>query len=214
MIGFIGRALANKATDQLGPYIIQSVFLLVPPSLFAASIYMTLGRLMRSLGQVAESFSIVRVSRLTKTFVWGDALSFLIQSSGAGFMAAGSNPKIGEAIVIVGLVIQIIFFGLFVTAAVMFDKRYRGYVGNSTASRATTVPWVKMLFMLYTTSALILARSVFRIIEYAMGSEGYLLGNEWPLYVFDSVPMAAVMVIFCVWYPSELVQGHEVIDMS
>lgn len=58
--------------------------------------------------------------------------------------------------------------------------------------------------MLYPTSTLILVRSLFRIIEYFMGSDGYLLENEWPLYVFDGLLMAAAMVIFYVWYPSKI----------
>ncbi|RKL03679.1 hypothetical protein BFJ68_g11423 [Fusarium oxysporum] len=78
VIGFIGRAMANKATDKLGPYIIQSVFLLIPPSLFAASIYMTLGRIIRGLGPKGESCSIVRVKWLTTLFVVGDVFSFLV----------------------------------------------------------------------------------------------------------------------------------------
>ncbi|ETS82438.1 hypothetical protein PFICI_04314 [Pestalotiopsis fici W106-1] len=201
VIGYIGRAMAVNATDQLGPYIIQSVFLLVPPSLFAASIYMTLGRIMRALGPVGESCSFIRVSRLTTIFVLGDVFAFLVQSSGAGYMAAGSSSKTGENIVIGGLLIQIIFFGLFVVAAVSFHLRYR----QSASSLApSNVPWQSMLTMLYVNSALILVRSIFRIAEYAMGSTGYLLQNEWPLYVFDSVLMLAVMVVFYKKYPSDI----------
>jgi hypothetical protein len=41
IVGYIGRA----KPDTLGAYIIQSIFLLVAPALFAASIYMELGRI-------------------------------------------------------------------------------------------------------------------------------------------------------------------------
>ena len=67
-------------------------------------------------------------------------------------------------------------------------------------------PWVGMMHMLYGTSALILARCIFRIVEYVMGPEEYLLTHEWTLYVFDGVLMLAVMVIFYWWYPSEIGQ--------
>jgi hypothetical protein len=62
--------------------------------------------------------------------------------------------------------------------------------------------WQKLMTMLYATSALILVRSIFRIIEYVMGPDGYLLINEWPLYVFDLALMVVTMVLFYVWYPS------------
>lgn len=157
---------------------------------------------MRGLGPAGESCSIIKVSRLTKTFVIGDVFAFLIQSGGAGFMAAGDDPKMGEIIVIVGLVVQIIFFGLFVTAAVIFQLRY-----NRKTVRELPhgdFGWRGMLMMLYSTSALILARCLFRIIEYAMGSEAYLLKNEWTLYVFDALLMAITMGIFYHWYPSQI----------
>ncbi|KAJ4357675.1 uncharacterized protein N0V89_002251 [Didymosphaeria variabile] len=203
VIGYGGRIAANNATDKLMPYIVQSVFLLVPPSLFAASIYMTLGRVMRGLGPAAEQLSIIRIGWLTKTFVIGDAFAFLVQSSGAGYMAAGSGTKTGEIIVIFGLIIQIAFFGLFVVSAITFHKRYLARL-----SAHAGFEWENIMTMLYVTSALILIRSVFRIIEYAGGSNGYLLAHEWPLYVFDSVLMLAVMGVFYYWYPNEL-QGYK-----
>ncbi|EXK78735.1 hypothetical protein FOQG_16608 [Fusarium oxysporum f. sp. raphani 54005] len=213
VIGFIGRAMANKATDQLGPYIIQSIFLLIPPSLFAASIYMTLGRIMRGLGPKAESCSIIRVKWLTTLFVVGDVFSFLVQSSGAGMMAAGDDPKLGENIVIGGLVIQILFFGLFVAAAVIFHLRYRnigkGWRAIATSNAENVFEWERMLMMLYATSALILIRCFFRIIEYVMGSDAYPLKNEWTLYIFDSLLMAITMVIFYIWYPSRVKDFQE-----
>ena len=174
---------------------------------------MTLGRVMCGLGPAAESLSIIRINWLTKTFVIGDAFAFLVQASGAGYMAAGTSPKTGEVIVIFGLFIQIVFFGLFVTSAVLFHKRY-----NSQLGARASFDWEKIMLMLYVTSALILVRSIFRIIEYGAGSDGYLLENEWPLYIFDSVLMLAVMVVFYVWYPNDLqaktVYAPGAIDMS
>ncbi|EGU83023.1 hypothetical protein FOPG_15057 [Fusarium oxysporum f. sp. conglutinans race 2 54008] len=213
VIGFIGRAMANKATDKLGPYIIQSVFLLIPPSLFAASIYMTLGRIIRGLGPKGESCSIVRVKWLTTLFVVGDVFSFLVQSSGAGMMAAGDDPTMGENIVIGGLVIQVLFFGLFVVAAVIFQLRYRKIGSNwravGSSNTASVFDWERMLMMLYATSALILIRCFFRIVEYVMGADAYPLKNEWTLYIFDALLMAVVMVIFYIWYPSRVQDFQE-----
>lgn len=207
VVGFIGRIAANDATDQLMPYIIQSLFLLIPPSLFAASIYMTLGRIMKGLGPKGEMCSIIKVKWLTTTFVVGDVFSFLIQGSGAGMMAAGNDPKLGENIVVGGLIIQILFFGLFVAASVVFHLRYRRNSATWPGARpADNFDWEKMMLMLYSTSALILIRCIFRIIEYVMGTDAYPLKNEWTLYVFDAVLMAITMAIFYVWYPSQIQQ--------
>ncbi|KAB8077269.1 RTA1 like protein-domain-containing protein [Aspergillus leporis] len=81
-VGYVARAIACNQTPNwtLGPYIIQAVLTLVAPALFAASIYMELGRTIVVLH--AEKHSLIRVKWLTKIFVAGDVLSFLMQSAG------------------------------------------------------------------------------------------------------------------------------------
>lgn len=82
VIGYIGRAASSQETPDwtLGPYIIQSIFLLVAPALFAASIYMELARIV--LMVEADHALFIRRKWLTTIFVCGDVLSFLMQSSG------------------------------------------------------------------------------------------------------------------------------------
>lgn len=81
-IGYIGRLLSSQEAPNFtkNPYIIQSTLLLIAPAFFAASIYMVLGRIIRMID--AEQYSLIRVKWLTKIFVCGDVLSFLMQASG------------------------------------------------------------------------------------------------------------------------------------
>ena len=58
--------------------------------------------------------------------------------------------------------------------------------------------------MLYAASGLILVRSIFRVVEYLQGNKGYLISHEIFLYIFDTVLMAAVMVLFAIWYVGDL----------
>lgn len=81
--GYAGRlagALQDPGCWTMGPYIIQSILILIAPALMAASIYMILGRII--LLTEGEVHSLVRREWLTKTFVLGDVLSFLMQSGG------------------------------------------------------------------------------------------------------------------------------------
>ncbi|KAI0468583.1 RTA1 like protein-domain-containing protein [Xylaria cf. heliscus] len=206
VIGYGGRAGASNSTDNLLPYILQSIFLLVPPSLFAASIYMTLGRIITGLGTNAESMSLIKVRKLTSFFVCGDVFAFLIQATGAGIAAMGTMAELSEYIVIAGLVLQILFFGFFMSCSVIFHLRYKAY--SSCAAIVQNFDWQCMMKTLYWTSVLILARCVFRVIEYAAGVDSYLFSTEWPLYIFDSLLMGITMGIFFWWYPSNvLVSG-------
>lgn len=80
--GYLGRAISSKQTPDWTtmPYVMQSLLLLLGPTLLAASIYMVLGRLIRLVG--GEKYSLIRVQWLTKVFVLGDVISFLGQSGG------------------------------------------------------------------------------------------------------------------------------------
>lgn len=182
------------------PYIIQSVFILIAPTLFAAAIYMVLSRIIRSVQ--AERLSPIRIDRITKIFVSCDIVTFLVQGGGAGMMAQSSLTKIGQYIVLAGLILQIVTFVLFLATSFTFKSRMDR--DPTFLSMNADVPWKKHLFSLYAISAMILLRSIFRVVEYGLGNNGYLLSNEWPNYVLDALPMFIAMVLFAVWHPSEL----------
>lgn len=172
---------------------------------------MVLGRLIRSVN--GERFSTIRTTRMTKVFVAGDILALNVQGNAAGLTVKQSTQKIGQAIITVGLFIQLILFGLFVTAAVVFHKRMRREVGKGPELRPD-VPWRQGLKMLYTCSALIIVRSIFRIVEYTMGPDGYPLSHEWPAYTFDGSLMLAVQIIFVVWYPDKFQTRQSDIELT
>ncbi len=67
-----------------------------------------------------------------------------------------------------------------------------------------SLPWQRHLTALYTASTLIMLRSVFRIVEYVQGNDGYLLGHEWVLYVLDAVVMLVLMVALSVVHPRKV----------
>ncbi|KAL6862455.1 hypothetical protein ACO1O0_002688 [Amphichorda felina] len=108
MVGYGVRAGARNQTGKLMPFVIQNIFILVAPVLFAASIYMTLGRIITSVG--GDKHSLVKPSKITLTFVLGDVLSFVVQGGGAGMSVIQDVDiaKWAERVIIIGLVIQIV----------------------------------------------------------------------------------------------------------
>ncbi|KAF2470905.1 RTA1 like protein [Lindgomyces ingoldianus] len=200
IIGYAARAAAHKRTGKLMPFALQNQGTLLAPVFFAASIYMVFGRIVASVG--GWGHSIVRVPWLTKTFVIGDVFSLAVQGGGAGLMVTGSHATLAEAIVILGLMIQIVMFGLFVATIGIFHKRMRR--APTTQAFNPNVRWEQYLHMLYGVSGLIFFRSIFRVIEFALGQDGYPLTNEWTLYIFDSVPMFIVMLVFYWRFPADI----------
>ncbi|KAL4904307.1 hypothetical protein BDW74DRAFT_185630 [Aspergillus multicolor] len=218
VIGFGSRAACTNDTANIGTYSIQSVFILLGPVLFAASVYMVLARLIRSVG--AEKYALIKITRVTKTFVSGDVVSFLVQGTGAGMMAMGGDmASTAKGIVIAGLLIQIAVFGFFMVMSVIFEKRMKRCPTSTSMSMngGQGGDWKSHLYPLYAVSVLIMVRSVFRVIEYAMGQDGYLLANEWPMYVFDAVLMLGVMAIWGRWHPGSIrqeVAGSQLLSMN
>jgi hypothetical protein len=130
------------------------------------------------------------------------------RQTGGGIMASGSLSAVqnGEKIVIAGLAIQILFFGLFIVTCAKFHRRL--VKRQTEKSINLNSSWRKHLWILYAVNLLIMIRSMFRLIEYAMGNNGYLLRHEAFLYVFDGVLMLAAMILFNVVHPSSLIPSR------
>ncbi|KAL4942369.1 hypothetical protein BDV06DRAFT_235453 [Aspergillus oleicola] len=215
ILGYVFRAVSHNNYTSIPLYALQTVLILLAPALYAASIYMVLGRLVVYLD--AEHFSIVRVNWMTKIFVTGDVISFLMQCAGGGLMS-GDNPdsrSTGETITIAGLIIQLIFFGFFLVTSILFHFRiHKSPTARSTettmhwSSRSNFLArnWVTLLCALYVVSVLILVRSVFRLIEFIDGYGGFLMTHEAFIYIFDAVLMVGVMGVLNWWHPSYVIR--------
>ncbi|KAH7342520.1 RTA1 like protein-domain-containing protein [Rhexocercosporidium sp. MPI-PUGE-AT-0058] len=197
VIGFAGRAVAYNKSADMGAYLVQAIFLVIAPAFFAASIYMTLSRIIRTVK--GEHLSIIRINWLTRTFVIGDLISLNVQSGASGLNSTPKLAQIGEYIVVAGLFMQLILLGFFFVVAIIFQKRLAQQPTQE--SYTTEKPWRQTLYMIYVASAFIFGRSVFRVVEYMQGHDGYSLTHEWTLYTFDAVPMFIVTIMFWYWYP-------------
>jgi len=107
----------------------------------------------------------------------------------------------GKKLVVIGLFLQIVFFGVFVITGGIFHYR----IVRSPTPASTANNWQKYMFTLYTASVLILIRSIFRVFEFSGGNDGVLMRNEVFLYIFDSVLMLGVMTSFNVVHPGSII---------
>ncbi|KAM0413046.1 hypothetical protein ACHAPD_008117 [Fusarium lateritium] len=207
---YAGRIWGHFDKESVGGFVLQAIPILVAPALFAASIYMILGRLIRTVG--ASHLSLIPVQWVTRIFVTGDVIAFGLQAGGGGIQSAGTLDlyEMGEKIIIAGLLVQIVVFGFFVVTSFLFHWRLKKC--PTPESLRGVVPWQRYLFVLYVSSFLILVRSIFRVVEYLQGNKGYLISHEVYLYVFDAILMALVMVILVVWYVESLQKDTKTSD--
>ncbi|KAI1044113.1 hypothetical protein LB505_010520 [Fusarium chuoi] len=211
-VGYAGRIWGHFDKLSVGGFVLQAIPILVAPALFAASIYMILGRLIRTVG--AAHLSLVPVKWVTRIFVTGDVIAFSLQAGGGGIQSAGTLDlyNLGEKIIIAGLFVQIVVFGFFVVTSILFHTRL--LKSPTPESLRGDVPWARYLYVLYATSFLILVRSIFRVVEYLQGNKGYLISHEVFLYVFDAILMALVMLIFMIWYVKHLQKKSKPADIE
>ncbi|KAB8279117.1 RTA-like protein [Aspergillus minisclerotigenes] len=214
IIGYVARIAGHNHETSILIFSIQNLTILLAPALYAASIYMVLGRVISSLR--APHLSIIPLKWLTKIFVMGDILSFMAQCAGSflfpggGMMASGGSNS-GIQITIVGLIIQLVFFGIFLVTAVIFHKRKRkdssSHMEHETfISTPSKRHWTTLLWALYAVGILILVRSFYRLIEFIDGYGGYIMSHEAFLYVFDALLMSSAMFIMVRYHPSFTLQ--------
>ncbi|KAH8652574.1 RTA-like protein [Ilyonectria robusta] len=214
-VGYIGRFLSASNPSSLGPFMIQTLCLLVAPALFAASIYMVLGRLILFLR--VSSLSPIKPTIMTKIFVVGDVISFLMQCMGGGLLAKANTFNTGKMVILLGLAVQIIFFGLFIIAGIVFHLRIlkRPALLPVEDSKKWLRGWRGVMTVLYVSSALIFVRSLFRLIEYTSGRDGPLMTNEAYLYIFDALLMLGAAAIIGIFHPAKYVPTKkEIMDLQ
>ena len=193
-LGYVARYFSAKSPAALGPYIMQSLLIILPPSLYAATIYIIYGRLVLFVN--APNASLIRPTRVAKIFVIGDVIAFFMQAGGGGMMAQANMANLGQKIMLIGLFVQLAFFAIFLAISIVFWKRMRSSPARYTIPIYGKHTWHSLLMLLLASAVIIICRCVFRIIEFAQGSTGYVASHEVFVYLFDALPMLGVQVMF------------------
>ncbi|TGO61014.1 hypothetical protein BOTNAR_0136g00170 [Botryotinia narcissicola] len=192
--GYVFRYLSAKDTSSIMLYSGQSLLIILPPSLYAATIYMIYGRIVLFVN--APSASVISPKNVTKVFVGGDVVSFLMQSGGGGMMATASMSSIGEKMIVGGLLVQLLFFSIFLVIAITFERRMRSHPRFFDIPASGKTHWHKLLMLLFTAAVLIIVRCVYRVIEFSQGSTGTLMSHEYYMYIMDTALMLIVQCTF------------------
>lgn len=201
-VGFAAKAASASGSFQREIYIVQYVLILIAPAVMAAACYMCMGRI--ALYVTPPKYRTMKVlwvipRFMTPVFVTCDILAFLIQVFG-GVMATSTDPSVvknGFNVLKAGLAIQIVAFGFFLIISFRFHIISRSY-----RSQWPSANWVTLLWAINGASTVIFLRSLYRLVEFAMGFDGYLYTHEWTFYAFDAALILLGMTAFNVWHPA------------
>jgi len=220
LIGTITRAMSIKDQDNDILYIVSYLTIMLCPSVAAAACYMAFGRVVYHVTpEERRNFKNLWVPArfITPIFVILDIIGFLIMFIGLGGMAASvtnddikSDPKklkstVDNALIAlkVGLVLQLICFLIFTLLAsrfIMVSKRWRNQWPDA--------KWRKFALVICAACFFLLIRSVFRVFEFTHDKKSDFFKWEWPIYIFDLLPMQLVFCLFIQYHPSDFLPWH------
>ncbi|KAF7289290.1 hypothetical protein MIND_01390600 [Mycena indigotica] len=221
-IGF-GLRLYFVSHMTKGIYIAMYLFILLSPCLYLAADYAILSHLTATFDKsITDRALLIRPTRIVRIFVWSDVLTFLIQAGG-GTMLTNDNPntrKLGSKVAMIGLILQGLSFMLFTVLVLLFAYRVRRRFPEAWGPKrirweelspvfgSTPIDeWRPLLFVVVITCIGILIRSVFRLIEFAEGSNGYLQSREGFFYALDALPLWISMSLYCIVWPARFTQN-------
>lgn len=111
-------------------------------------------------------------------------------------MTQAKNADLGQKIILVGLFSQLIFFGFFLTIAIVFERRIMKSGMRYTIPIYGKHTWRALLLLLLAAAVVIIQRCVYRVVEFAQGQDGFLMSREAFMYLGDATPMFFVQAVF------------------
>ncbi|KAM0416981.1 hypothetical protein ACHAPT_013005 [Fusarium lateritium] len=204
--GFALREYGAFHYDNLDIFIASICITYAAPPLLELQNYHILGRIL----YYVPYHSPIHPGRVLTTFGFVSGIIEGLNGWGASYSANQSLSDkmigVGHALIKASLLLQVIVAVLFVVLAAMFHRRC---ISNGMKNDRLN----NSLFTLYTSTTLILARTIYRIVEYFSVAElrygpGFdpstinpVVRYEWFFYVFEAAVMLINTVMFNVRHP-------------
>jgi len=228
--GYIARCISTKNVHSKNVFVTSYSLIVLAPVLMAAACYVVFGRIVFLV--VPKKDRTTRLLWIpprfvTPIFVACDIVALLLQLWGAvqittvtaGSHDAASKLSRGKRIAQTGVAIQLICFGLFSVIAVRFNftskrfaTQFEERLGDTVGEKYCSIDgsekklkpnWQAILRVTNFASAMILIRSIYRMIDFSLGKTGYTGSHEWCVYVFDALVIFPVVALYIYWHPSK-----------
>ena len=189
----------------------QIVCLTIAPAFFAAGIYLTLSRVVVTIGAGNSRIKPIMFPRI---FIPCDFLSLLLQAIGGGMASTESNNHQsvipGDNIMIAGLAFQVFTLGVFILICTDFAVRTlrntqrHGASETFDASHAVlrrSLRFRGFVVALALATICIFIRSVYRVIELSQGWNGSLIKVQRYFIVLEGVMVLIAVLALNVFHP-------------
>lgn len=168
--------------------------------MYSLTNYIVLGRAL----YYVPYLSPIHPGRVTSTFVFLDIIVGILTGNGAAqvsnFDNSETQKRIGRGLIRASILLQVVCFLAFVALQATFHRRcLRANVLNKN---------LRMIIpLLYASSALILIRNIYRVVEVFQDYAGYLQSHEAFFYVFDGALMLINSVMLNLYHPMKYLPG-------
>ncbi|KAJ5811171.1 RTA-like protein [Penicillium robsamsonii] len=203
--GYYGRAWSHQSRFEIKSWALQEMLILCAPPLVAATVYMVLGRIVRSFG--AEHLSSMGPKWLTFVFVMNDVLCFCTQLGGAGVQVTGDQQvmDIGKKVVLAGLIFSLVVFACFILIAAKFHQRLR-QMPTPFLKENPDLHWQRYMWAIYISCFALMLRNLVRTIQFGAGQTTEVNTKEVYIYVFDAFLMCFTMLVLIIYHPGRLIK--------
>ncbi|OAA56956.1 RTA-like protein [Niveomyces insectorum RCEF 264] len=204
--GFVVREVGAFAYTNVNVYIATVCLVYAAPPIFELANYIVLGRIL----YYVPHRSPIHPGRVLTTFAAVSSVVEALNGNGAAYSANASLPQskqdVGHALLKAALLLQIVVVAAFLLLAAVFQRRTRAAgIRNANLTHA--------LATLYASEALLLARTLYRVVEYFSVADlnvaavrdpqtlSPILRYEWFFYVFEATLMLCNTVLLNVRHP-------------
>lgn len=163
---------------------------------------MSLKRIVNALDAV--DYAPVSMRWVSKLFVLFDVGCFVSQIAGSAMRADVSTLNTGTALVMAGLITQVVIFFIYIALTASIHVRLNR--NPTKLSEHPVLSWRRSFWSLYVVSTLFLVRNFVRIIEFKQGDNAFLIGHESMLYLFDGGFMLVIVLMMALVHPGRLVR--------
>ncbi|TGO23065.1 hypothetical protein BPAE_0145g00140 [Botrytis paeoniae] len=218
LMSFAIRSASTKMQQNVALATVSQILVLLAPMWVNAFVYMVLGRMIYFFIPDQKVWGIKGI-QIAKIFVWLDVLSFITQLVGGILISPGADPNIpmiGIHIYMGGIGFQEFCILLFTAIAIKFmfimqqRERSIGVSANQILDQRHR-GWRPLLYIMFTSLALITTRIIYRLVEFSAGldpSKNSIPYHEWYFMVLDASPMLIAIALMNVVHPGRILVGE------
>ncbi|KAH8773953.1 RTA1 like protein-domain-containing protein [Hyaloscypha finlandica] len=197
VVGYIGRILMHNNPYRLSTFLMQITTLTTAPAFYSAGIYLFYG----------EGIPRVKPVWYTRFFINCDIISLTLQGAGGGVASSAtkhSTMELGNHLMLVGLIFQIVSLIFFALACIDFAlrvRKYQSWKNPAYKKLRASMRFRGFLWALVVSFMTIFTRCVYRVVELGGGWNNRLMREETPFIILESCMITIAVFALIIFHP-------------